>query len=102
MVLIYTTCRDSEHAKELGVKILKARLATGINIWPMESCYHIENGEIKEDKESVLIIKTNEPKVAQIEEFLARNHTYSTPFVGSIDIRRINREYREWMSLMMQ
>lgn len=95
MVFIYTTCKDIAQAKELGKKIIKAKVAACVNIWPIESIYSWE-GELKEDNEAVLMIKTNEPKMAEIEEFLRKNHSYSTPFVGGIHIDRINHEYKEW------
>jgi periplasmic divalent cation tolerance protein len=97
MVLIYTTCKDTEQAKDLGRKILKARVAACVNVWPMESMYWNDE-EIVERAEAVLIIKTSEPKIAEIEEFLEKHHTYSIPFIGTINVHRINLKYREWMS----
>lgn len=72
-----------------------------MNIWPIESIYWWEN-EAKEDAEAVLFIKTNEPKMAEIEEFLRKNHSYSTPFIGGVHIDRINQEYREWASQVIK
>jgi periplasmic divalent cation tolerance protein len=100
MVLIYTTCKDTEQAKDLGRKILKARVAACVNVWPMESMYW-NDSEIIEGTEAVLIIKTSEPKIAEIEEFLEKHHTYSIPFIGSINVHRINLKYREWMSSVL-
>jgi periplasmic divalent cation tolerance protein len=97
MVLIYTTCRDANQARELGKKILRARAAACVNIWPMESVYW-GNGDIEEATEAVLIVKTSEPRMAEIEEFLEKHHTYSTPFIGSIKVERLNLRYREWAS----
>lgn len=101
MVLIYTTCRDTEQAKDLGRRILKARVASCVNIWPMESIYP-ENGEMKEGAEAALLIKTNEPKMAEIEAFLEKNHTYSVPFVGAVSVNRLNHIYREWMTSVIR
>jgi len=95
MVFIYTTCKDIAQAKELGGKIMRAKVAACVNVWPIESMYWWE-GELKEDNEAVLFIKTSEPKMAEIEDFLRKNHTYSTPFIASVKIDRINLEYREW------
>jgi periplasmic divalent cation tolerance protein len=97
MVFIYTTCKDVDQAKDLGKRILKARVAACIAVWPMESMYVWES-EIKEDHEAVLLIKTTEPKIAELETFLAKNHTYAVPLVASFETRRLNREYKEWLS----
>ena len=33
-----------------------------------------------------------------IEEFLEKHHEYSVPFIGALDVHRINLKYREWMN----
>ena len=100
MVLIYTTCKNVEEARKLGKLIVDKHLAACVNIWPMESMYYWK-GKFTEDKEAALLIKTNEPKIADIENFILQNHTYSMPFVGSISLHRLNREYKEWMTTVM-
>ena len=97
MVFIYTTCRDVGEAKKLGKLILEKKLAACVNIMPIESIYQWEGG-LKEDQEAALLIKTNEPKIADIESLILGSHSYSTPFVGAVDVHRLNREYREWMT----
>lgn len=97
MVLIYTTCKNAEDAKKMGKDIIEKRLASCVNVWPIGSTYYWED-KLTEDTEAALLIKTNEHKIAQIEELLLKNHVYATPFIGSIDVRRLNREYKEWMS----
>ncbi len=97
MVFIYTVCENIAQAKELGRKIIKARVAACVNIWPIESIYFWE-GKLTEGQEAVLLIKTNEQKFADIENFLKKYHTYSTPIIASINVDRLNREYKEWMS----
>ena len=101
MVFIYTTCRDVDQAKELSRKIVKARVAACVNIWPMESMYYWE-GQLVEDNEAVLMIKTSELKIAEIENFMVNHHSYATPLVASINVHRLNREYKEWMGTVMK
>ncbi len=87
----------------MGTMILKERLASCINLWPMQSIYHGESkGELKNELEATLIIKTMEPRIAEIEEFISKNHSYSVPYVGAIDIRRFNRPYRKWMTKVIK
>ncbi len=97
MVLIYTTCRNAEEAKKIGTMLLEKHLAVCVNIWPITSLYSWQ-GKLKEDAEAALLIKTSEPKVADIEAVVLANHSYDVPFVGVVEVKRLNREYREWMS----
>lgn len=100
MVLIYTTCKDIDEAKKIGKLIIEKHLAACVNVWPIGSTYFWQD-KLTEDNEAALLIKTNEPKIADIEEVLVKNHVYATPFIGSIDVKRLNREYKEWMSTVI-
>ncbi|MDI6883380.1 MAG: divalent-cation tolerance protein CutA [Patescibacteria group bacterium] len=97
MIFIYTTCRDIEQAKKIAKLIIERKLAGCCNIWPISSIYFWEN-KLKEDKEVALLIKTIEAKLQEIETLIQANHTYSIPCVAAIDIRRINRAYKEWLA----
>lgn len=101
MVFIYTTCRNAEQAKELGKRLVSAHAAACINFWPIESIYSSEN-MAKEDHETAMLIKTSEPKVADIEAFLVKHHEYTTPLVATVNVHRLNREYKEWMSQVIR
>ncbi len=101
MVFIYTTCRDTADAKRLGRLIVEKRLAACVNITPIESIY-VWKGKLTEEKEAALLIKTSESKVGDIEKMVAENHAYTTPFIGVLDLRRINREYKEWASTIIR
>jgi len=97
MVFIYTTCRDVEEAKKLGELMISKHLAACVDFWPIESCYEWQ-GAMKCEKEYAVLVKTNEPKVAEIEDLITANHSYQVPFVGMVDVRRLNRAYKEWMA----
>ncbi len=101
MVLIYITCKNTDEAKKIGKLIIERHLAACVNIWPMESIYFWQ-GKLTENNETALIVKTHEPKIADIEALILQNHSYATPFIGSIDVRRLNREYKEWMSTVIE
>ena len=58
MEVIYTVCSSSEEAKLIGKILVQEKLCACVNILPkMESIYFWE-GKIVEDKEVVLLIKT--------------------------------------------
>ena len=57
--------------------------------------------EIKPAEVSPAPDEANEPKMAEIEDFLIKNHTYTTPIVAAIDVKRLNRQYKEWMGKVM-
>lgn len=101
MVFVYTVCKDMDQAKDLGKRIVNARVASSVSVWPIDSIYTWE-GVLKEEQEAALLIKTNEPKVADLETFLLKHHALKTPLVATVNVHRLNREYKEWMSTVIQ
>ncbi len=97
MVLIYTTCHTTQEAVKLGQAILERRLASAVNLWPIQVMKRADGG-IKNELAAGVFIKTVEPRISEIEDTIHEFHTSSMPYVGAIDIRRFNRGYREWMT----
>lgn len=96
MIFIYTSCQNIEEAKRLAGLVLEKKLAGDIDIWPIDSLRLSEAG-VKEEKEAAVLMKTNEAKLAEIESVILGNHSYKIPCVAAIDVRRLNREYKEWL-----
>jgi len=101
MVIIYSTFKNTEEAVKIGKLILDKKLASCVNIWPMQSMYYWD-GKLESHVEGAMFIKTLEHHISEIEELIKAHHSYSTPYVGAIEIRRFNRDYREWMTSVVK
>lgn len=101
MLIIYTTCANTDEAKRLGKEIVEKKLAACVNFWPIGSMYTWK-GEFKAVSEVMMSIKTFESKRQDVEDFIAKDHKYSAPLIAGVDIRRINRSYKEWMTQVMR
>ena len=102
MVLIYTTCKDTGSAVKMGMEILNERLASAVNLWPIQAITRVDGGEIKSELGAGMFIKTMEPRIADIEALIVKFQGTTRPYVGAIDIRRFNRSYREWMASVVK
>ena len=102
MILIYTTCKDTREAQTLAERIIKEKLAACVNIWPIGSIYIGEDGNLKEEKEGAMLIKTEEKKLQPIEDFITENHSYNVPCIVTVNSWRINRAYKEWMAKIIE
>lgn len=96
MVFIYTTCKDVDEAKTLGSLIIKNKIGACVDFWPISSCYNW-GGEMKCVEQAMLQITTFESKIEEINQIISENHSYSTPLIAGVDVRRINHSYKEWM-----
>ena len=57
MEIIYVTLNNNEETKKIGMRLLNENLANCVNYFPITCIYKYE-GEITEEPEVVLIIKT--------------------------------------------
>lgn len=96
MVFIYTTCESSDEAKRLGKLILDKKLGACVDYWPVQSMYKWE-GNLKHLSQVMLSIATFENRLEDVNDLISEHHGYSVPMIAGVDVRRINRAYREWM-----
>jgi periplasmic divalent cation tolerance protein len=101
MLIIYTTCANLDEAKLLGKQIIDKRLAACVNFWSVDSMY-TWNGKFESVSEVMMSTKTFESKRQEVDDLITQNHSYSCPIIAGIDVRRINRQYKEWMTEVMR
>lgn len=101
MVFIYTTCASLDEAKQLGGLMIERKMAARVDYWPIESCYMWE-GSQECRTQAMLLITTLEAKIQDVDDLLSENHSYSVPLIAGVDIRRMNRRYKEWMADVLQ
>lgn len=97
MVFIHTTCATKEEAESLGKLIISKKMGACVHYWPIRSMYTWE-GEFKRMEEVMMVITTFEPKLEEVNDLISKHHSYSTPLIAGVDVRRINRAYKEWMT----
>ena len=96
MLFVYTTCADEKEAEDLGTLIIKNKLAACVDHWPVKSVFNWEGG-IKKVSQEMMMVTTFEQKLDGVTDLLSKHHSYSVPLVAGVDVRRINRPYKEWM-----
>lgn len=94
---VYITCKDLDEARKVGRTIVGARLAACANILnPMNSIYWWK-GELVEDQETILILKTMAAQVEPLIEKVKSIHSYEVPCVVALPIVKGNPDYLEWI-----
>ena len=96
MVFIYTTCKDTDEAKDLGELIINKKIAACVDFWPISSCYNWK-GSLQCVSQTMLLVTTFENKLEDVNQIISEHHTYSVPLIAGVDVRRINHPYKEWM-----
>lgn len=96
MIFIHTTCRDIEEAQKLADLIVEKEVGACVDFWPISSCYNFEGEKICKTR-AKLLITTFESKLDAITKLISEHHSYTIPLIAGVDVRRINRPYKEWM-----
>jgi len=96
MKLYYVTLNNSEEARQIGRSLLEQKLAVCVNWFPI-TCAYRWSGEITEEPEVVLIIKTQPGYQEQILQVIRQHITY-TNFIAEITPSNVNQEFLTWLN----
>lgn len=87
IAIIYTTVAKKADATDMAKKVITAKLAACVNIIPKVISIHLWQGELKKDKECVVVFKTTPDKQEELMNWISHNHPYEVPaiMVGSVN-----------------
>jgi len=94
--IIQTTYNDIKEAKKLIRILLEEKLCACVQVQEIESFYTYK-GEICEDKEYLLNIKTKKINYKMIKRKIKENHSYDLPEIIVIDIDDGSKSYLNWI-----
>lgn len=95
--LIYITTSEIQESKFIAKKLLEERLVACTNIIPQINSMYLWKGDIEVDNESILIAKTREDKVKQVIQRVRELHSYETPCILHLEVKKGSEEYLGWM-----
>ncbi len=94
--IIMTTCPNYDEANNIANGLVKNRLAACVQLSEIKS-FCIWDGQVQNETEVRLMIKTRSWLYPQVEEFIIKNHSYSIPEIISVPIERGTSSYLEWI-----
>ena len=95
--MVYITASGVEEAKKIAKTLLEERLVACANIISnMESIYWWE-GNLEEDVESILLVKTRSELVDKVIDMVKEIHSYQTPCALEIQIKSGSKDYLDWL-----
>jgi len=95
--MIIATFPDRESAKKAARLLVEKRLAACTQMFPIESVY-LWKGEICDDSEIALFIKTRAALFDDITATIKQIHPYEVPEIIQLPIRDGLPEYLRWVS----
>lgn len=96
-IVVLVTCGSEEEALRIANALVKDHLAACVNlISPIRSIYRWE-GKIWDEKEWLLLIKTQNQRFEELEKKIKSLHSYTTPEIISLPITQGYPPYLDWI-----
>ena len=97
MSLVVLVTAPPERAPELARTLVAERLAGCVNILPgLQSVYRWD-GNVAEDPETLLLIKTVGEQYPALEARIKELHPYEVPEIVALPFDRASPEFQSWL-----
>ncbi|HEY1162313.1 MAG TPA: divalent-cation tolerance protein CutA [Candidatus Dormibacteraeota bacterium] len=97
-VLIMVTAGGRNDAERIGEGLVEGRMAACCTVIPTVHSFYYEDGQLKREHESLLLIKTVESRAKAVEEYVLANHSYDVPEILQVAIESGSPAYLLWLA----
>ena len=99
-IAVLVTCGSGEEAVKIAHSLVEQRLAACVNlVSPVRSIYRWE-GTILDEREWILIIKTQKSRFKKLEKEVKALHSYTVPEIIGLSIVEGSSSYLNWLEQM--
>ncbi|MBD1584266.1 divalent-cation tolerance protein CutA [Pseudoalteromonas sp. S16_S37] len=95
--IIMTTCDNQQNASLLAKQLVTLKLAACVNILPTIESVYMWQGEVVQQTETKLFIKTKADKLSKVISTIKELHNYEVPEIQVLDVTGGNLAYFHWM-----
>ncbi|AIZ45556.1 cation tolerance protein CutA [Deinococcus radiopugnans] len=97
MSLVVLVTLPPERAHDLARTLVAEHLAGCVNILPGVQSVYRWQGDVAEDPESMLLIKTSGEKYPELEARIKSLHPYEVPEILALQYDRALPEFQTWL-----
>ncbi len=97
-IIIYCTVPNKKEGREIARTIVRHKLASCVNIVDKIESIFSWDGEMCEEKEALLVIKTRKELFDKVNISIQKLHSYNVPEVIAMPIIDGDKTYFEWIS----
>ena len=97
--LVFCTVPDREVGLRLARGVVQGGLAACVNLLPGVTSVYSWKGEVQEDPEVLLILKTRPERLDALQEHILADHPYDTPEFVAVHAAHVSPEYLAWLQV---
>ena len=96
--VVLTTAGSDEEARAIAGALVRRRLAACVNILPGARSVYRWKGEIQEDEERLLLIKSSRRLFPAVREAIRELHSYDVPELLALPVEDGDPAYLGWLA----
>ncbi|HUQ52818.1 MAG TPA: divalent-cation tolerance protein CutA [Gammaproteobacteria bacterium] len=96
-MVVLTTCGNDDDAQALARVLVERRLAACVNAISKVASTYRWKGEVQQDQETLLIIKTTAPRLAALERAIREHSKYEVPELLALNVEAGGADYLAWV-----
>jgi len=96
-MVVLTTCGSDEDAKALAQLLVEQRLAACVNALGRVTSTYRWKGEVQQEQETLLVIKTTAPRLAALEQTIREHSKYELPEFIALPVKTGGADYLAWI-----
>ena len=101
-IVVLITVASNEEAMSLGKILVEKKLVACANVIPNVSSIFQWNGDIKQERECLMILKSRMGIFKTLEDTVKAHHSYDVPEIIALSIAKGSSEYLSWIHEMIQ
>lgn len=95
-LLVFVTAPDADVARRIARAALQARTAACANLLPAVESHYWWRGNLESSSEVLIIFKTREDLLRELEALVIDQHPYDTPEFVAVPVNAVNAKYLSW------
>lgn len=97
LYMVYITAPNKEEALKIGESVVGQRLAACANITDKMTSIYWWEGSVRKENEAVLVLKTKESLLPDLEKAVKELHSYECPCIAAIPLTHVSEDYAKWI-----
>jgi periplasmic divalent cation tolerance protein len=95
--IVLCNCTTLEEAKNIAHNLVSEKLCACVNLIPNHLSIYMWEGDLIEEQEIQLIIKTTKSLYKPLEKRIVELHNYEVPEIIAINIEEAHPKYLQWI-----